>query len=248
MLRLYVADGTDGLSPATLKSYSSIVDSLIEVFGTGPIHALKPSMVAKYLETQRKAGHGARANRKLAVLSSAYNFAMRQGWTDVNPCRGVRRNKEIPRRRYVTDAEFRAAFEAAPEPFQDLLAVALLTGARQGDLRSWTAGNVTDAGIVYTESKTGKPRIVSWSPALKFFVDRAAKRRRADCVATLLVNKFGQPWTEWAIHSQMRRQQINWRFHDIRAKGATDAEHNLLGHRSDMLRVYKRKDAVRPLR
>lgn len=248
MLRLYLAEGTDDLRPATRKSYESIVESLIDVFGKGPIHALQPSMVAKYLETCRKAKAGARGNRKVAVLSSAYNYAMRQGWVEANPCRGIRRNKEVPRLRYVTDAEFLAAFEASPEPFQDVLAIALLTGARQGDLRSWRLSALTADGISYTESKTGKPRLVAWSDRLRFFVDRAEKRAKAHESEFLLVNKYGRPWTEWAIHSQLRRLGVGWRFHDLRAKAATDSDHNVLGHAAAMLRVYKRAERTRPVR
>jgi len=101
------------------------------------IDTLKPAHIAQYLETRKREGNPARGNRERAVLSSIHEFGMRQGWVEANPCRGVKRNTERPRKRYVTDEEFLDAFNRSPEPFQDLLALAYLTGARQGDIRSW---------------------------------------------------------------------------------------------------------------
>jgi len=208
--------------------------------------SLKPTHVAQFLETRKREGAPVAANRDRAVLSSVHEFSLRQGWIEANPCRGVRRNKEKPRERYVTDAEFLEAFHAAPEPFQDFLAIALLSGAREGDVRSWGRSVAQDDGLHYRESKTGKPRFVAWSDALRFFVRRAQARSKG--CETLLVNKFGQPWGVWAIQSQMRRLPGDWQLRDLRAKAATDASHNILGHRSAMLRVYQREQRTKPLR
>lgn len=245
----YLARGMDELAAATRVSYRGMIDGrLRHAFGHMRIDSLKPAHVAQYLETRKQEGHPARGNRERAVLSSIHEFGMRQGWVEANPCRGVKRNTERPRRRYVTDDEFLDAFNRSPEPFQDLLALAYLTGARQGDIRRWGLAVASGGVIAYTESKTGKKREVAVSERVGYFVERARRRARAAGGDFLLVNKWGKPWTEWAIHSQLRRLGVGWRFHDLRAKAATDSEHNVLGHRSDMLRVYRRQDRVKPVR
>lgn len=249
LMQQYLARGMTELAEPTRKSYRNIIEArLLHAFGHMPVDSLKPKHVAKFLETRKREGHPARGNRERAVLSSVHVFGMRQEWCESNPCLGVKRNTERPRKRYVTDAEFLAAFNASPEPFQDLIAIAYLTGARQGDLRAWKRADMREAGISYVESKTGKRRELAWSDALRFFVGRALKRAQNAESDVLLVNKWGRPWTEWAIHSQLRRLKVTWRFHDLRAKAATDSEHNVLGHRSDMLRVYRRQDRVKPVR
>ena len=51
---------------------------------------------------------------------------MRKGYASNNPCRGVRQNKEKPRKRYVTTEELQAAVDKAPAQFQELLFAAWL--------------------------------------------------------------------------------------------------------------------------
>lgn len=246
VMNLYIAKGMGELRATTRKRYLGTVNRLRHHFGHMRVGSLKPTHVAQFLETRKREGSPITANRERAVLSSIHEFGMRQGWIEANPCRGVRRNKETPRARYVTDAEFLEAFNAANEPFQDFLAIALLSGAREGDVRSWPRSVAQAKGLSYAESKTGKPRSVAWSDALRFFVNRALARSKG--CETMLVNKFGKPWGEWAIQSQMRRLPGDWQLRDLRAKAATDAEHNILGHRSAMLRVYQREQRTKPLR
>lgn len=252
------------ISPATRREYERIADTrLAHHFGGMAISAVLPSHVAVYLEKRKRDGHPHMGNRERAVLSAAYEFAMRQGWANGNPCRGVRRNRETPRRRYVSDAEFLEAFEAAPEPLQDVLALALLTGLRQGDLRALKREAVTEAGIAVEEGKTGKRKLIQWSEALKFFVRRAIERqealaarpadprkhRQARAVSPyVLTNRFGEPWTLAGLQTAFKRLGTDWHFHDIRAKAASDAEHNILGHGAGMLGVYLRHRKVRALR
>lgn len=246
VMNLYVAKGMSELRVSTRKRYLGSMDRLRHHFGHMRVGTLKPTHVAQFLEGRKKDGAGVTGNRERAVLSSIHEFGMRNGWVDANPCRGVRRNKEKPRQRYVTDAEFLEAFNAATEPFQDFLCIALLTGARQGDVRSWGRSVASKAGLSYRESKTGKKREVEWSGALRYFVDRALARSKG--CDTLLVNKFGQPWGEWALQSQMRRLPGKWQLRDLRAKAATDATHNILGHQGSMWKVYQRQQSTKPLR
>lgn len=247
MINVYRAAGMDHLKPATQARYSLVLKRLDHHFGKIRIGALRPSQVAVFLEKRRKRGRGAiAANREMAVLSSVHDFGMRQGWLEANPCRGMRRNQEKPRRRIVTDAEFLEAFEASPEPFQDLIAGAYLSGARQGDIISWRrAEHLRPEGIVFVQSKTGKPQSIGWSDALRFFVRRSMARfPDAEHVFT---NKFGQPWGVWAINSQMRRLGVTWAFRDLRAKAETDRP-GTLGHGAAMQAVYLKMIRTRPVR
>lgn len=266
LLPIYLASSE--LEPVTRREYQRIVDSrLMHHFGRAPIGAVRPSQVAAYLEKRRKDGAGVMGNRERAVLSSAYEFALRQQWVESNPCLGVRRNKERRRQRYVEDAEFLAAFEVAPEPLQDVLALALLTGSRQGDLRALKRSDLTPEGIVIVEGKTlnttGKTRLVAWSDGLRFFVRRALERQaviaakpadprrhrqRREASEFVLTNRFGDPWTVAALQTAFKRLKVDWHFHDIRAKSASDSKENILGHGAQMLGVYVRKQRVAALR
>jgi len=248
MINVYRAAGMDDLKPATRERYMNVLKRLDHHFGKMRIGALKPSHIAVFLETRKKRGRGSTAaNREFAVLSSVHNFGMRQGWLEANPCIGIRRNPEKPRKRYVTNEEFLEAFERSPEPFQDLIAVAYLTGIRQTDLIELTrSANLGAKGIEFVESKTGKLHKQEWSDAVRFFVRRAMERfPESEYVFT---NKFGQQWTVWAINSQKKRMGLTWSFKDLRAKSQTDAKHSVLGHGTAMEAVYRKVINTRPVR
>lgn len=248
LMRVYRAAGMDDLKPATRADYSKILLRLDHHFGKMRIGALRPSQISVWLERRRKAGRGAtRANREFAVLSSVHKFGMRQGWLEGNPCYGVSRNKERPRKRAVTDAEFLEAFHASNEPFQDLISAAYLSGTRQTDIVSWSrSAHLKPHGIVYVESKTGKHHTVEWSDALRFFVRRACERFPDKDLVFL--NTQGNPWTVWGINSQMDRLGVSWSFKDLRAKAQTDSPHSVLGHGAALEAVYRKALRTRPVR
>jgi integrase len=78
-----------------------------------------------------------RANRVLALLSKMFSLAIRWRWRSDNPCRGVERNHETRRERYLGPAELArlaAVLEAHPERTSaNLIRFLLLTGCRFGE-------------------------------------------------------------------------------------------------------------------
>jgi integrase len=84
------------------------------------------------------------ANRVLALLSRMMSLAIKWGWRPDNPVRGIERNQETPRQRYLTGAELSRLTEAlAGLPDQgaaNAVRLLLLTGARRGELLAarWT--------------------------------------------------------------------------------------------------------------
>ena len=77
------------------------------------------------------------ANRVLALLSKMFSLAVRWGWRTDNPCRGIERNQEQKRRRYLTGDEL-ARLTAALAGHRDqqaanIVRLLLLTGARRGE-------------------------------------------------------------------------------------------------------------------
>lgn len=247
VMKLYVTAGMEDLRPATRADYIKIISRLLITFGGVIVGQLKGRDIAMWLEARRKAGKGkTRANREFAVLSSVHKFAMRHGWVDSNPCHGVPRNKEKPRKRYVTDAEFSDAFDRTNEAFQDLIAAGYLSGARETDVVGWTPADIKPEGIVYRQSKTGKPHTVEWSPALRFFAERALNRFPGG--ERIFLNTRGQPWTVWAINSEKRRLHLTWCFKDLRSKAQTDSPHSVLGHGAALEQLYRKALRTKPVR
>ena len=246
LMMLYIARALPELRPATQPEYIRIINARLQHhFGHLILNTLEPTHVAQSLEMRKKEGAAVGGNRERAVLGSVISWGMRFGWCASNPCHGVKRNREAPSRRYVTDAELKGVIDRAPPALQDLLALAFLTGLRQGDLRTLTRANITAKGIELRQSKDGKLREIAWSPALKHFVDRALARSKGEFV---FVGTSGRPYTMDGLQLAMKRLKAGFRFRDLRPKAASDAEHNVLGHDAQMLTRYVRAQRIKPVR
>lgn len=246
IMALYIARALPDLKPDSQPEYRRIIENRLQHhFGHMLPDELEPSHVAQYLEMRKRDGAPVGGNRERAVLGSVMSWAMRFGWVKFNPCHGVRRNRETPSRRYVTDDELRAVIDRASPPLADLLAVAYLTGLRQTDLIRMTRDAVTQKGLRLRQSKDGKLREIEWSPPLRFFVERVLRRSDGRFV---FVGERGRPWTVSGLQSAMRRLGPGFRFRELRPKAASDAEHNVLGHDAGMLTRYVRAQRLRPVR
>lgn len=84
-----------------------------------------------------KLGGPYRANRVIAVLSKMFSLASRWRWRPDNPVKGVARNPEAKRQRYLTGDELNrlsAALAAAQDQASaNVIRFLLLTGARRGE-------------------------------------------------------------------------------------------------------------------
>ena len=80
------------------------------------------------------------ANRVIALLSKMFSLSQQWGWRETNPCRGVERNAEGRRERYLSADEIErlnAALTAHPnQQAANVVRMLLLTGARRGELMS----------------------------------------------------------------------------------------------------------------
>jgi len=95
------------------------------------------------------------ANRTVAVLSRMFNLAIRWGWRSDNPCKGVERNQENKRHRYLTGAEISrlsaALAELADQSAANAVRLLLLTGARRGELLTAKWADVDLEASVWTK-------------------------------------------------------------------------------------------------
>jgi integrase len=125
-----------------------------------------------------------RANRALSLLTKMFNLAI--GWeirTD-NPCKGVERNHEHKRERYLTPAELeRLMASIARHPNQtsaNVIRLLLLTGARRGEVlrATWDQFDL-QTGVWVKPAATTKQnklhRIPLSAPAWQLLAEMRAK-------------------------------------------------------------------------
>jgi hypothetical protein len=246
------------------------------VFGSTAWGAITSKHVARYLK-ERTNKHGKkapiRANREVALLSSAYAWGMGEESMSIerNPCYGVRRNRETPRTRYVQTVELQRFKRFAPKWVRCYILLKRLTGLRQGDMLKLGRANVTDRGLELATGKTGKVLRFRWTKALRIVVDAIQKierrpKAKQDNVTRLyfFASRYGTQLSPLGFKSAWQRAMNDYvaagneRFweHDIRGKTGSDAEslqraQELLGHESSRTaaRHYRRAPAVvRPLK
>ncbi len=127
-----------------------------------------------------KRGHRYQANRVLALLSKMFNLAIKWQLRADNPCKGVERNQEEKRHRYLSGDELarltQALAEAEDQQAANIVRLLLLTGARRGEVQSATwdqfdlkAGVWTKPGAT-TKQKT-LHRVPLSAPARQLLVE-----------------------------------------------------------------------------
>lgn len=109
------------------------------------------------------------ANRTVAVLSKMFGLAIKWRWRTDNPAKGIERNDEQKRHRYLSPAELAKLTEAltALEDQQaaNIFRLLLLTGARRGEVQTamWDQFDLT-AGVWTKPGSTTKQKTMHRVP------------------------------------------------------------------------------------
>lgn len=117
-----------------------------------------------------KAGHGATANRVLALVSSIFGRGIEFSIIETNPARGIRRNTETSRERFLQSGElprfFQALADEENDTMRDYFLLSLLTGARRANVLSmaWRDVSLERAEWRVGMTKNGTPQTVALSP------------------------------------------------------------------------------------
>lgn len=113
-----------------------------------------------------------RANRVLSVLSSVFNRGIEWGLCEHNPCRGIKKNREKSRERFLTQEElpiFFDAVKALKSPIMEAyFLISLFTGARQGNVLAmrWKEIDFRRKEWFIAETKNGTSQRVPLIPAV----------------------------------------------------------------------------------
>jgi integrase len=125
-----------------------------------------------------------RANRVVAVLSKMFSLSEGWRWRIGNPCRGIERNDEAKRKRYLTDAELDRLLGAlakhADQDAADIFRLLLLTGCRRGEALAarWNDFDLKK-GIWTKPGATTKTRTDHVVPLSKAALELLIKRESA---------------------------------------------------------------------
>lgn len=234
-----VSPAYNELTASSKTTYGSVIKQLKEFFDGFGLLEIKPVQVAQWMDNHPSK---TQANTGKAILSKVFEMAIRRGWAETNPCRDIKRNTIKPRDRYLTDQEFKAIREKGNEVVKIAMDLAYLTGARISDILKATLADCQDEGFFIKQKKTGAKQLFEWTPELETVINEAKKMPRpVRGLHALICNRYGQPYpygtfNDYWLEAVRDAGIENAQFRDIRAKTATDAEHQgkdhqkLLGH------------------
>ena len=240
----------NSLRVKTQTDYRSRANTLENMLMTNgkPFGQLLLTQVDRYLlrEYLDLSNHPVSANRQIAVLSSAWAWALERYKIPPNACKEVKPNKEKPRTRYVNDGEYRRAKSLAPPWLQVAMDLSYICRARRGEVLALTLDDIKDDGLLINRSKGSKAEVTQWTPALRSVVDKARSLSGSGdyLVRTergpIQVSQFDSAWRRlMAKVSNMGGAKFS--YHDIKAKGLSDMHEPWAGHKSDsMLDAYVR--------
>ena len=152
---------------------------LAKSLGAKKLSAIDRSEIATVHSAVTKQSKPVTANRVLALLSSIFGSALSAGLWDPNPAKGIRRNAERSRDRFLQADElprFYAALAEEPnETIRDYFLMSLLTGARRANVLAmkWVEVDFKRAEWRIPRTKNDDPHTIPLMPeALAILVQR----------------------------------------------------------------------------
>jgi integrase len=238
------------LAERTYEDYKRNVEMLKPFFGKMTPPGVEPKHVAQYLDLGADNDRPVRANREKACLSACFTWLIRtgEGSVKVNPCSGVRRNKETPRERYVEHNEYQAVRKLAVRQVRGLMDLIYRTLQRPEDIIQWTPANIVfkqepDGSsrrvIRNDQGKTGAIVDIAITPDIETIIrDLRMDSMPPNSDMTLIHRMDGDPYTYDGLCAMLRRYVnktpdnkqrklkkvsiAGFGFYDLKAKGATD--------------------------
>jgi integrase len=224
----YCAEELPTKAAKTARNRRQEMQKVLAVFGRMAPRDVKPSHVWEYWQTR---GRTEQARHEVRAFSALLSAGVRWGALDRNPCMGLRLPGGGPRDRYVTDAEYLLVRELAPDMIGLAMDMALLTGARQGDILRLERRNLTADGVAFTSGKTDRAQVIEWNAELRAVVDECW-RHEPRVRRVLICTRDGKPYsangfqTAWQrLMAKAMRAGLAERFtvHDLRAKSLSEA-------------------------
>ncbi|MCX8005177.1 MAG: site-specific integrase [Burkholderiaceae bacterium] len=252
------------LAERTQRDYEESARQLLRVFGHVPASLITRQDIRRYLTRER--GGKVRANREIAVLSNLMHVGIDYGYVAENPCVGVRRLKERPRRVVPVDLELDAFLSWLRSQggqwsvIAGMAEFAARTGSRRTEFLRATRVQVRDGEARLIRAKQRDASItdvIELSPELRALIDSLSR----DGCEYLFPSRRGVPYTDAgfkAMFSRAMRRALaegvvstRFTFHDLRAyyatahKAAVGALPDLHADPGTTARVYERSGVAR---
>ena len=223
----FVEDYLPRKRPSTQASYrQQIATDILPALGKMKVAAVSYTDVERlHREMSKRAPY--HANRVLAVLSKMFSLAIRWKLRTDHPVKGIERNKEHRRKKYLSPAQLIRLANALDglrdQGAADALRLLLLTGARRGEsLAAKWADIDLETGVWSKPAstvKTNETHVVPLSSAARDLLARMRKQAPKDAVWLFPAPKKGGHRTDIKEAWEIIRRDADireFRTHDLR--------------------------------
>ena len=209
------------LSPKAYVREEGILRIHLARFNSLKLSSIRKVDIQLYVTERAAKASAASVHRELVAIKHLFNLAVEWEIVPVNPARLIKAPK-LPagRMRYLQPTELRALIEACPDGLRQIVALAVSTGMRRGeilDLR-YLDVDLTNRRICLPQTKNGEGRIVYLNDMAMMVFESLPAGLPGDRVFTdwngpKVSNAFGRARAEVKL--------IDFRFHDLRHTAAS---------------------------
>ena len=184
---------------------------------------LTSDLIARKLLQWRRVKGKRTINRKLALLSSAFDKGILiWKWCDENPVKHIPREKEVKRVKYFIESEFNIIFEALPVWLKPVILFAKNTGLRLANVTNlrWAQVDLELKFITIAdkEMKNNASLGIPMNNVSFNILNYLAQHKKGPFV---FCRDSGKPYTRWGISQRFKKTCVKvklseYRFHDLR--------------------------------
>lgn len=225
------------LSNGTRRTWGSALDAIERKWGGTPLTVWSdPRMKAKVVDWRDSRASTPRgADIGITVLSRLLEFGLLRNLVRYNAAAGIPNLYKGGGRSLIVWTEedmtrfAKAAIDAQQPQMTDGMRLASLTGLRRQDLVVVTFDDIQDGTLSTLAQKQSRNRrfraTIPILPELSLLIEELRNRYRRPGVATLLVNSFGNPWSEAGFTGSFGRIRDKAEIVGIDEQGQTTPKH-----------------------
>jgi integrase len=181
-----------------LKSFGKSVPTTLKV------SALRGYHVQRWLDAEYPKTNSTTRNTLISIIKAAMNWAVEQGYVDINPIAGLKKPQAKIRQEFVPANVWQDVLDlATDQEFKDFLTVMLACGCRATEMFKFDDthfdGNKLVLPIIDSKGKK-RSRVVYLPDEALAIVKRLAARP-----GKLFRNRRGKPWNRNSIRLRFRR-------------------------------------------
>jgi len=224
MMERFIEEHQRDLSKNSKIAYGSALKHLLPVFAETPLIKITPGKIMTFQQKRLKEDAApATISIEIALMSKAFNTAIKWGWLDTNPCSKIEKLKINNKRvRYFKEGEAEKLYAVLPQWLKAIVTIARFTGLRISNILglTWDDVNMFSKTIIIGKTKNGEPLGLPMTNTVYETFKSLSKVRRIN-TSFIFAGQNGKPVSQSKVGKHFRKARKtagieNFRFHDLR--------------------------------